>query len=97
MFRVPETSQRNKGSSKQGKIQKAYLKIMDERPGNFSYLSNRHFNDFCLSDILLSLKNPKGSGRNDKPNARTPGLRILAKSWYWKKAPAKNRHTDKGT
>lgn len=65
------------------------MKIIDVRFGNCSYLSNRHFNDFCLSDILLSFKNPKGSGRNDKPNARMPGLRIWAESWYWKKPQLK--------
>lgn len=60
---------------------------MDVRFDNCSYLSNRHFHDFCLRDILLHFKKPqgfrkkkkkpKGSDRNDElkhKNARIENL-----------------------
>lgn len=75
-----------------------YLKTMDVGLDNCSYSSNRHFNNFCLSDILPHFKNPKGSGRNDELKTQECQDEESRQSHgTGKEAPAKNKHTDKGT
>lgn len=50
----------------QRKTNRRHLKIMDPRPGNFSYQTDTHFSELYLCAMFLYFKSPRSGQMNAK-------------------------------